>query len=174
MASALMHRFDNFPIHKKYYHASVTTIDELAREIELSMQSSQEGNTTTSDHLVDPFGMAPFHFLLSAANCRTDLLQVLLNAYPPNVIGWKDVNGKTAIEYLTQRSFHLDEDARTMLRRALQRWLVGSISSWNGFESWKSDMTDRMNAIKLLRSTNWNEDNLCFEKRQWLCRGTNG
>ncbi|CAJ1934631.1 unnamed protein product [Cylindrotheca closterium] len=141
---ALIHRFDNFLIHKKCYHASITTTDELAREIESSMQSPDEGN----DHLVDSFGMTPFHVLLSAANCRPDLLQVLQDAYPPHVLGWKDVlNGKTAIEYFTARSYHLSGGSRTILRMALFRWLVGSISSWNGLETWKSDMSSRVNAI---------------------------
>jgi hypothetical protein len=47
--------------------------------------------------------MTPFHVLLSAANCRLDLLQVLLDALPPNVLGWKDVNENTAIEYFCQQ-----------------------------------------------------------------------
>ncbi|CAJ1955677.1 unnamed protein product [Cylindrotheca closterium] len=140
---ALQRRFENFPMHKKCYHASVTTTNELAREIESSMHSKQEGST----HLVDPFGLTPFHVLLSAATCRLDLLQVLLDAYPPHVLGWKDVHGKTAVEYLTQRSFHLDEDSRQMHRMALQGWMVGCISSWNGLEAWKSDMSDKVNAI---------------------------
>ncbi|CAJ1955681.1 unnamed protein product [Cylindrotheca closterium] len=140
---ALQRRFENFPMHKKCYHASVTTTDELAREIESSMHSKQEGST----HLVDPFGLTPFHVLLSAATCRLDLLQVLLDAYPPHVLGWKDVHGNTAVEYLTQRSFHLDEDSRQMHRMALQGWMVGCISSWNGLKAWKSDMSDKVNAI---------------------------
>ncbi|CAJ1963496.1 unnamed protein product [Cylindrotheca closterium] len=142
---ALMHRFDDLPIHKKCYHASVTTADELAREIESSVQSSQD---STLDHLVvDPFGMTPFHVLLSAANCRLDLLQILLDAYPPHVLGWKDVNGKTAIEYCWQQSCNLTEDFRPILQAALERWMVDSISSWKGLEAWKSDMSSRVNAI---------------------------
>ncbi|CAJ1937031.1 unnamed protein product [Cylindrotheca closterium] len=154
---ALMSRFENFPIHKKCYHASVTTTDELAQEIESSMHSNQEG----SNHLVDPFGLTPFHVLLSAATCRLDLLQVLLDAYPPHALGWRDVKGKTAVEYLTQRSFHLDEDSRNMLRMAIQGWMVGSMSSWNGLEAWKSDMSNRANAIVA-------EDDV--EHRQFLLR----
>ncbi|CAJ1934618.1 unnamed protein product [Cylindrotheca closterium] len=143
---SLKHRFDNFPIHKRCYHASVTTTDELAQAIESSMQSSQKGNTT-HDQLVDPFGMTPFHVLLSAANPRLDLLQVLLDAYPPYILGWKDLNGKTAVEYLTQRSYHLSENSRDMLRMTLHRWLVGAISSWNGLEAWKLGISSRINAI---------------------------
>ncbi|CAJ1955679.1 unnamed protein product [Cylindrotheca closterium] len=156
---ALMHRFDSFPIHKKCYHVSATTTIELAREIESSMHSSQDN--TTHDHLADPFRMTPFHILLSAAVCRLDLLQIMLDAYPPYVLGWKDVNGKTAVEYLTQQSFHLDEDSRKMLRMTLQGWMVGCISSWNGLEAWKSDMSDKVNAIVA-------EDDV--EHRQFLLR----
>ncbi|CAJ1955715.1 unnamed protein product [Cylindrotheca closterium] len=140
---ALVRRFDNFPIHKKCYHASVTTARELALEIESSMPSSEDD---PSDVLVDPFGMTPFHTLLSAANCRRDLLKLLLDAYPANVLGWKDMNGKTAIEYLNQRSY-LNEDERTMLRMALHRWLVGSLSSWNALESGNVAMSNTVNAI---------------------------
>eukprot|EP00526_Cylindrotheca_closterium_P005832 CAMPEP_0113614458 /NCGR_PEP_ID=MMETSP0017_2-20120614/7177_1 /TAXON_ID=2856 /ORGANISM="Cylindrotheca closterium" /LENGTH=578 /DNA_ID=CAMNT_0000523627 /DNA_START=54 /DNA_END=1793 /DNA_ORIENTATION=- /assembly_acc=CAM_ASM_000147 len=146
--NSLMRRFDSLPIHKKCYYASITTADELVREIESSrMQSSQDTGTTTIDRsLVDPFGMTPFHVLMSAANCRMDLLQVLLAAYPPNVLGWKDDKGKTAMEYLTQRNY-LTEDSRNMLRMALQHWMVGSISSWKALEAWKLDMSSRVNAI---------------------------
>ncbi|KAL3931203.1 MAG: hypothetical protein SGBAC_011415 [Bacillariaceae sp.] len=140
----LMHRFENLPIHKKCYQASsVTTADELAREIESSKQMFQEN---TNDLLVDPFDMTPFHVLLSAASCRIDLLQVLLDSYPPAALGWKDVNGKRAFEYLTQRKF-LTEDSRHMLRMALVGWLVDSISSWKGLDVWKSDMARRVDAI---------------------------
>eukprot|EP00526_Cylindrotheca_closterium_P024034 CAMPEP_0113615736 /NCGR_PEP_ID=MMETSP0017_2-20120614/7864_1 /TAXON_ID=2856 /ORGANISM="Cylindrotheca closterium" /LENGTH=198 /DNA_ID=CAMNT_0000525001 /DNA_START=514 /DNA_END=1110 /DNA_ORIENTATION=+ /assembly_acc=CAM_ASM_000147 len=107
------------------------------------MQSSEDN---ASNRLVDPFGMTPFHVLLSAANCRMDLLQVLLDAYPPNVLGWKDGNGKTAIEYYSQRNY-LTEDTRNMLRMALRRWLVNSISSWKALEAWKSDMSNWVNTI---------------------------
>ncbi|CAJ1963492.1 unnamed protein product [Cylindrotheca closterium] len=135
----LLRRFDGFPIHKKCYHASGTTADELAQEIESSVRH----------HLVlDPFDMTPFHVLLSAANCRLDLLQILLDAYPPHVLGWKDVNGKTPIEYVIRRSSNrLSNDSRNMLRLALQGWLVGSISSWNGLEAWKVDMSICVYAI---------------------------
>jgi len=142
--NALIRRFDNYPIHNKCYCASATTRDELAREIESSAQSSQDN---TSDRLVDPFGMTPFHVLMSAANCRMDLLQILLDAYPPNILGWKDqVNGKTAIEYLSQRKY-LTEDSRNMLRMALERLMVGSISSWKALEAWKLDMSSKVDAI---------------------------
>mmetsp|Transcript_15502 Transcript_15502/g.38187 ORF Transcript_15502/g.38187 Transcript_15502/m.38187 type:complete len:575 (+) Transcript_15502:54-1778(+) len=140
----LTRRFDNLPIHKKCYYASATTADELAREIELSTQSSQDNTIDRS--LVDPFGMTPFHVLLSAANCRMDLLQVLQDAYPPNVLGWKDDKGKTAMEYLTQRNY-LTEDSQSMLRMALEHWMVGSISSWKALEAWKLDMSSKVDAI---------------------------
>ncbi|CAJ1963500.1 unnamed protein product [Cylindrotheca closterium] len=145
---ALGNRFENLPVHKKCYHASVTTADELAREIESSAQSSPQGNPTHAHlNLVDPFGMTPFHILLSAANCRLDLLQVLVDAYPPHVLGWTDAKGKTAIDYYRQQGWNLNEDSRRILQLALDGWLVGSISSWNGLEVWKSDMSSRVNAI---------------------------
>ncbi|CAJ1955635.1 unnamed protein product [Cylindrotheca closterium] len=142
---ALRHRFKNFPIHKKCYYASITTTGELTREIELSMQSSQD--TTGDDLLIDPFGMTPFHVLLSAAYFRLDLLQVLLDAYPANVLRWKDLNGKTAVEYYYQRGYHLSEDSQTILQAALHRWMVGSIRSWDGLEAWTANMSSRVDAI---------------------------
>ena len=63
------------------------------------------------------------------------------------MLGWKDVNGTTASEYYSQRSHHLPEDSRLILQVALEGWLVGSISSWRGLESWKADMSNRVNAI---------------------------
>jgi hypothetical protein len=106
-------------------------VQELALEIATSTQS-----------LVDQFGMTPFHVHLSGANCISDILKVLLDAYPPAVHGSNDVNRKTAVEYFTQRSL-LAEDLRTMLRMALERWLVDPIWSWKGLNVWKSDMTSR-------------------------------
>ncbi|KAL3937874.1 MAG: hypothetical protein SGBAC_007107 [Bacillariaceae sp.] len=143
ISTALMHRFDNFCIHKKCYHASVTTAEELALEIESSTQSSQDN---TGNPLVDPFGMTPFHVLLSAASCRIDLLRVLLDAYPPAILGCRDSGGKTALEYLTHRRF-LSEDTRSMLRIALEWSLVDRLSSWRALDAWISDMSGRVNAI---------------------------
>ncbi|CAJ1963466.1 unnamed protein product [Cylindrotheca closterium] len=67
---AITSRFENFPVHKRCYYATVTSANELAQEIALAMQVSHKN---TLDHVVDPFGMTPFHILLSGANCRLDL-----------------------------------------------------------------------------------------------------
>ncbi|KAL3944887.1 MAG: hypothetical protein SGBAC_001032 [Bacillariaceae sp.] len=181
---ALLGRFDNLPIHKKCYLApsvttttaatttsttTSTTTTELAREIEESLTPQNH----TSNHLLvdDSFGMTPFHVLLSAANnCRIDLLQVLLDVYPPTVLGWKDVNGRTACEYLTKRSF-LEKDARTMLRMALTGWLVDSVSSWkNALDLWKLDMTSRVNAIVAAAAAAAVEEEEAMEQRQSLLK----
>ncbi|KAL3944050.1 MAG: hypothetical protein SGBAC_001878 [Bacillariaceae sp.] len=143
VACALMSRFENLPIHKKCYHAYATTTDELALEIESLTQSSRDDE---GDLFIDRFGMTPFHILLSAASCRIDLLQVLLDAYPPDVLGCKDVNGTTAVEYYSQRRLE-SEGSRNILRIALERWMVDSVSSWKGLDRWRSDMSTRVNAI---------------------------
>lgn len=104
-----MRRFENFPIHKSCYYASLTTPEELARDLDLKQAESTHETTRTITHLVDPFGMTPFNVLLSAANCRMDLLQVLLDGYPAHILGWKDVNRNTAVEYLAQRIYLPEE-----------------------------------------------------------------
>ncbi|CAJ1955727.1 unnamed protein product [Cylindrotheca closterium] len=113
-----------------------------------------QGNHVTHDHdnslkchLVDRFAVTPFHVLLSGANCKLDLFQVLLDAYPPNVFGWKDVNEKTAIEYYWRQSHHPTEDTQTILQVTIHRWMVDSISSWKALEAWNTDMSDKVNAI---------------------------
>ncbi|CAJ1955673.1 unnamed protein product [Cylindrotheca closterium] len=139
LPNALMRRFDGYPIHRKCYHASATTADDLIREIQ-----SNEGLVYGDDYkqaLVDPFGMTPFHMLLSAANGanRADLLRILLFSFPPHVLGWKDSFGMLAVEYCWE--YQWNEDARRLIRMILRRWMVGSIAGWGGLQSWKPHMS---------------------------------
>ncbi|CAJ1933418.1 unnamed protein product [Cylindrotheca closterium] len=46
--------------------------------------------------LEDEAGMTPFHVLLSTIRPRRDLLQVLVDKFPYQVLRWKDANDKLA------------------------------------------------------------------------------
>ena len=42
--------------------------------------------------------MTPFHVFFSTAEPSQDLLEVLLDEFPHYVLGWKDANGKLAMD----------------------------------------------------------------------------
>lgn len=140
---ALEERFHTFPLHEKCYHSSDTTEDELKVEVEPSLIEYDSNESEWKHHLVDSFGMTPFHVLLSAATCRLDLLQVLLSTYPSFVLDWKDSLGRRAIDYL---GYIWTEETRLMMKAYLQKWLIDRLSSW-GANQWRSDMADRINEI---------------------------
>mmetsp|Transcript_37000 Transcript_37000/g.89910 ORF Transcript_37000/g.89910 Transcript_37000/m.89910 type:complete len:601 (-) Transcript_37000:9-1811(-) len=143
LPNALMDRFDLYPIHRKCYHASVTTADELIQEIQkLLVQNGSNNDCQLRSLLVDPFGMTPFHILLSAANGanRLDLLHILLFSFPPQVLGWKDTFGMFAVDYCW--GYQWNEDTRRLIRMILRRWMVGSIASWGGLQSWQMETSN--------------------------------
>lgn len=146
---ALSTRFRNYPVHLLCYYASSTTPEELGKQIQATKWSDENRHVKQQaykDHLMDPFGMTPFHILFSAAKCRPDLLEVLLEAYPVNVLDWKDRSGNQATDFL---GYIWTDPWKSMMQSVLQKWMVESISSW-GFEHWKSDMKLRVDRILLV------------------------
>ncbi|CAJ1943766.1 unnamed protein product [Cylindrotheca closterium] len=87
--------------------------------------------------------MTPFHILCSCAEPRRDLLQALLQKYPSHVLGWKDTNGKRAMDYL---AINWTPETASLLQMALQFWMLHPIQRW-GATAWFSDMEDKVNAI---------------------------
>lgn len=160
LPDALMHRFDAYPIHNLCYHASVTTTDELIQEIQRNQLWIGADEDGYKNSVVDPFGMTPFHILLSSANGRNrmDLLHILLLAFPPHVLGWKDTFGMLAVEYCLEYEWH--EDTRRMIRMILRRWMVGSIERWGGLESWKHSMSNHIE--RFLAEDDEDESNQLF------------
>ncbi|CAJ1965774.1 unnamed protein product [Cylindrotheca closterium] len=139
---ALEERFKKLPIHQKCYHSCDTTVDDLRLKVQATL--SEDGdNPVEWKHSVDSFGMTPFHVLLSAASCRMDLLQLLLQTYPSSILNWRDVLGKRAIDHL---SYIWTEETRLMMKAYLQKWLLDQMAGW-GADQWRSDMADRISDI---------------------------
>mmetsp|Transcript_4041 Transcript_4041/g.9369 ORF Transcript_4041/g.9369 Transcript_4041/m.9369 type:complete len:603 (+) Transcript_4041:51-1859(+) len=139
----LMFRFDDCPFHEKCYFASTTSANDLQREISQLPAVRNGQREDYKDILVDRYGMTPFHILLSAAKRRKDLLSVLLDVFPPCVLGWENKQGVSALDYLSARWF---PESKEMMAMALQRWMIDWLSHW-GIPAWQSDMSSRAEEI---------------------------
>jgi len=133
IVAGLISRFDNFLVHKMCYDHSSTTPQELR----LCIEDNEES-------LVDEFGMTAFHvlFLTAGIGPRGELLGVLLYKFPYNVLGWKDANGKLAMEYLVT---NWTPENKTLLQRALQSWMLDPLERW-GANSWKEAIESKIQA----------------------------
>jgi len=114
-------RFEDFPVHMKCYHSSTTTVDELRRTCRLN-------ECRWHEHLIDSFGMTPFHVLLSSASCTAELLQVLIDAYPGSVLGWKDSQKRIAMDYLNNKLW--SSGVKSLMNMCLQVLMVDRVSRW--------------------------------------------
>eukprot|EP00526_Cylindrotheca_closterium_P014111 CAMPEP_0113656392 /NCGR_PEP_ID=MMETSP0017_2-20120614/30326_1 /TAXON_ID=2856 /ORGANISM="Cylindrotheca closterium" /LENGTH=353 /DNA_ID=CAMNT_0000569925 /DNA_START=101 /DNA_END=1163 /DNA_ORIENTATION=+ /assembly_acc=CAM_ASM_000147 len=119
------HRFDKYPVHRKCYHASTTSADELRRECLSHAYNCRE-------YLVDQFGFTPFHVLLSSASCTADLLQVLLDAYPPTILGWQDIREKRAMDYLNYKLW--TSEVKILMHMCLLAFMVDRVGRWGSKE----------------------------------------
>jgi hypothetical protein len=73
IVTGLVHRFDNFPVHKICYDPTSITSQELRECIERTKDEDSP--------LVDGFGMTAFHVFFSTGEPSADLLKVLLETY---------------------------------------------------------------------------------------------
>jgi len=111
--------------------------------------------------LVDECGMTPFHVCFSTIGpASSKLLKVLLdNKYPYNaLLGWKDANGKRAMDYLVT---NWNETTASLLQMTLQKWMLDRLDRW-GATSWMEAMQSKVQDIlgegdKERRSTLFNE-----------------
>ncbi|CAJ1960016.1 unnamed protein product [Cylindrotheca closterium] len=132
-------RFRGYPVHEAcYYAASVESDEMLVRALLI-----QDENNTYLENLIDPLGMTPFHVLMSTSKKRPDLLKLLLDYYPSNVLGLTCPSDDTALYYLTQ---NWTTDASIMLRMALQKWMVQDMASW-GLPQWRSNMHELVESV---------------------------
>jgi hypothetical protein len=118
-------RFDGYAVHRKCYHCSSTTADELRQEI---ASKTWDGSP---NELVDLFGMTPFHVLLSSVGPSSDLLAVLCDEYPGYALGWKDKLGNRAVDYLIGNWAAATSSSRALIQCALRKWTMDRLSSWN-------------------------------------------
>ncbi|CAJ1962326.1 unnamed protein product [Cylindrotheca closterium] len=137
IVDGLVARFDGFPVHRLCYDHSSVTAQELGQCIE---RSKDEGSP-----LVDEFGMTPFHVLFTTVGSRQDLLEVLLEKYPYNALGWRDANDKLASEYfLVSKTWTRENEI--LLQIILQRGIVDPIVRW-GAPSWRRAMQNKVQDI---------------------------
>ncbi|CAJ1948437.1 unnamed protein product [Cylindrotheca closterium] len=131
----LVHRFDNFPVQKIAYYNSCTTAEELRQCVEkLDKKESP---------LVDDFGMTPFHILFSSPEPSQDLFEILLDKFPHYVLGWKDANDNTAMEYLLN---NWTRENKALLEDALQSWMYNRLDCWRS-DDWRIRFLPTMNAL---------------------------
>mmetsp|Transcript_41981 Transcript_41981/g.101165 ORF Transcript_41981/g.101165 Transcript_41981/m.101165 type:complete len:641 (-) Transcript_41981:436-2358(-) len=133
----LQTRFDEHPVHFQCYHASETTPQELRHAIQ-SFEWEHESD------LVDSFGMTPFHILFGSTNARMDLLLVLLEAFSPKLLDWKDNYGKRAEEYLSNVWM---DGSRPMMQLVLQKRLLDRLSIWGAHQTWRVEMEHKIHRL---------------------------
>ncbi|CAJ1960276.1 unnamed protein product [Cylindrotheca closterium] len=80
--SRIVNRYAQLPIHKCCYYSSSSTASELENLLKAS--------NDIDNHQNDDFGMSPFHIVATSANLRVDLFQMLLDAYPTDVLSQRD------------------------------------------------------------------------------------
>eukprot|EP00526_Cylindrotheca_closterium_P015077 CAMPEP_0113642702 /NCGR_PEP_ID=MMETSP0017_2-20120614/22435_1 /TAXON_ID=2856 /ORGANISM="Cylindrotheca closterium" /LENGTH=251 /DNA_ID=CAMNT_0000554143 /DNA_START=273 /DNA_END=1024 /DNA_ORIENTATION=+ /assembly_acc=CAM_ASM_000147 len=159
IVTGLISRFDDFPVHKMcYYHFSTT-----AQELRQCIENQEE----VEESLVDKFGMTAFHVLFSNAEPRGELLQVLLNKFP-YLLGWKDANGKLAMEYLVT---NWTPENKILLEMALQSWMLSRLTSW-GATLWMEVIQSKVQAI-LAEDDKEQRETLCKEAYSAFARYEN-
>lgn len=137
---SLMGRFEGLPVHKLCYQASTTSVTELkmAMNTKISIDEMEQ-----LPPMVDMFEMTPFHVLCSSAEPRLDLFLALLQQYPHHALGWKDANGKRAMDYLAT---NFTQETASLLELALQTWMLGPLERW-GATKWLLNMKDQINTL---------------------------
>ncbi|KAL3932413.1 MAG: hypothetical protein SGBAC_010861 [Bacillariaceae sp.] len=133
-------RFHGYPVHEACYYASSTESDAMLIR---ALRTQAESNDNVCEHLIDRLGMTPFHVLMSAAKKRPDLLKLLLEAYPSNVLACTCPNGNTALDYLVM---NWTMESSIMLRMALDKWMIGDMENW-GIQQWRSRMSELVECI---------------------------
>ena len=132
-------RFHDLPIHEQCYQAPLSQAKDLRSSIAWMRTKS-----TRQEQVTDKFGMTPFHVLLSSAKPRADLLEVLLEEYPPHLLGWKDVLGNRPFDYLIRN--YWSDDANRCLEMALNKWVVDWMSTW-GLPAWRHAMQQKVKLV---------------------------
>ncbi|CAJ1948431.1 unnamed protein product [Cylindrotheca closterium] len=133
----LVHRFDNFPVHKILYdHPPTTNAEELRQRVEKIDKKESP--------LVDDFGMTPFHILSSTPEPSQDLFEIVLDKFPHYVLGWKDANDNTAMEYLLS---NWTRESKALLANSLQNWMYNRLDCWRS-DGWRIRFLPTMNALR--------------------------
>ncbi|CAJ1945289.1 unnamed protein product [Cylindrotheca closterium] len=140
----LQDRYANLPIHEACYQASRMTVDDL--KTQLAVSSSNEKTC-----LVDAFGLTPFHIIATSSKLRTDLMSVLLDHYPLEIVSQKDRNEKTMMDYLLAHTSSNANPMIQMVQMVLKYTLNFIMSRW-GLKQWRTKIALQMEQ----RSIEWN------------------
>ncbi|CAJ1947365.1 unnamed protein product [Cylindrotheca closterium] len=126
-------RHKELPVHNACYHASTTTIEDLADVL--------AAETTKDSALKDEwYEMTPLHIVATSRNLRTDFLQALLDHYPLDVLSQKDYHQKTMMDYLLRN--RLPKSAE-LIKMILEKTIMAKMDMW-GVECWREDMSERI------------------------------
>ncbi|CAJ1960017.1 unnamed protein product [Cylindrotheca closterium] len=132
-------RFSEYEAHKACYNGS-----EFSLIVAIKILRECSGPPRHYDYkLFDPFGMTPFHILLSAAKKKPDLLDLLLKEYPSLVLGCTNLQGIFPVEYLLSS---WTRESRSFAQTALEKWMVHDMASW-GLEEWRSSMSRMVDSV---------------------------
>ena len=135
IVTGLMGRFENFAIHRMCYDQSTITAG-LLRQCITDQQAE--------DLLVDQFGMTPFHIFFSMEGPRAELLDVLMDSLPHQLLNCMDANCMRPLEYFLD--ICTNGTPNPILQRVLWKWMVGPLSRW-GIASWVDTMQNKVQEI---------------------------
>ena len=114
-----MNRFEGLGVHELCYNHP--------RPNAQALQHCIEGRDEMKNSFVDMFGMNPYHVLFSTPEPRMELVEVLLNSLPDQMLSLKDENGKRPLDYLLS---NWTDDAARLLKTLLEIWMVEPLTSW--------------------------------------------
>lgn len=138
----LRRRFVHLPIHEICYYASRMTVDDLSLALE---SLSAEGAFQSLNSITDAYGMTPFHIIVTSARLDGAMLAVLLDHMPMNIIGFRDKNGRTMMDYLLR---HGSKRAVPLIKMVLQKVIQHEMSGLcSPNHAWLADLSHRVDEI---------------------------
>mmetsp|Transcript_4159 Transcript_4159/g.9750 ORF Transcript_4159/g.9750 Transcript_4159/m.9750 type:complete len:728 (-) Transcript_4159:122-2305(-) len=156
LAQSLQNRYSNLPVHEACYHDSDTKVDELVQKIRDTRASAEK------EELFDRFGFTPFHVFATSANLRADVLEVLLNYYPIQLLWRKDRQNNTMMDYLLldQRCVKSIPRIKVVLKPIMaylsslgleNKWKLKACREIVSEDDWEGGYCDRYQAMSELR-----------------------
>ena len=132
----LLDRYDSLPVHRMCYDHSEVTTQELRQYI-----VGQEDESV--NWVVEKFGISPLHVFFSTSEPSGELLDVLLESLPKQVLHYKDVNNKNPLDYLMAN--WTDVNA-SLFQITVKKWVIGRLARW-GATSWMETIERKVKEI---------------------------
>ncbi|CAJ1949983.1 unnamed protein product [Cylindrotheca closterium] len=136
LRKVLCDRYADLPVHQACYDSWHTTVDDLTAAI----------TAPSSERPTDFFAMTPFHILVTCAKLRPDLLQVLLDYYPAEVVWMKDISRQDILGYIFRNMKSLSPDANIFVEMVLEKTVLDVMHGY-GLTSWRSDICSQLDSI---------------------------